>query len=115
MCVDPIAWWWIHDSQFPNVAFLAKQILRIPVSQIETGRVLGFVGVLTALRCCPLQVENLDRIIIMVKNQPNDRHMNCTANAGFKDYMKYEVVLVEENYVCIEESEYLKIYWLIND
>ncbi len=38
----------------------------------------------------------------------NYRHMNCTANAGFKDYMKYEVVLVEENYVCIEESEYFE-------
>jgi hypothetical protein len=34
--------------------------------------------------------------------------MNCTANACFKDYMKYEVVLVEENYDFIEESEYFE-------
>jgi uncharacterized Tic20 family protein len=25
-CVDPLAWWWIHETQFPNVSFLAKQI-----------------------------------------------------------------------------------------
>jgi hypothetical protein len=23
-CVDPLAWWWIHETQFPNVSFLAK-------------------------------------------------------------------------------------------
>jgi len=26
-CVDPLAWWQIHDTPFPNVSFLAKQIL----------------------------------------------------------------------------------------
>jgi hypothetical protein len=35
-CVDPLAWWWIHETQFPNVSFFAKQILRILGSQIET-------------------------------------------------------------------------------
>ncbi len=23
-CVDPLTWWWIHETQFPNVSFLAK-------------------------------------------------------------------------------------------
>jgi hypothetical protein len=32
-CVDPLAWWWIHENQFPNVGFLAKQILKILGSQ----------------------------------------------------------------------------------
>jgi hypothetical protein len=22
-CVNPFAWWWSHESQFPNVGFLA--------------------------------------------------------------------------------------------
>jgi hypothetical protein len=34
-CVDPLAWWWIHETQFPNVSFFAKQILGILGSQIE--------------------------------------------------------------------------------
>jgi hypothetical protein len=24
-CADPLAWWWMHEGQFPNVGFLAKQ------------------------------------------------------------------------------------------
>jgi hypothetical protein len=28
-CDDPLAFWWIHKSQFPNVGFLSKQILGI--------------------------------------------------------------------------------------
>jgi hypothetical protein len=31
-CVDPLVWWHIHGTQFPNVSFLAKQILGIPGS-----------------------------------------------------------------------------------
>ncbi len=35
-CVNPLVWWWIHETQFPNVSFFAKQILGILGSQIET-------------------------------------------------------------------------------
>jgi hypothetical protein len=28
-CVDPLNWWWIHETQFLNVSFLVKQILGI--------------------------------------------------------------------------------------
>ncbi len=34
--------------------------------------------------------------------------MNCTLNANLKDYIKVEVVLVEENYELIEEVKYFK-------
>jgi hypothetical protein len=27
-CVSPLAWWWSHESQFPNVGFLAIYFLR---------------------------------------------------------------------------------------
>jgi hypothetical protein len=71
-CVDPLAWWWIHETQFPNVSFFAKQILGISRSQIETEHVFNLVGVLTALRRCRLQVDNSNLKIIVVKNWPND-------------------------------------------
>ncbi len=29
-CVDSLTWWEIHESQFPNVDSLTKQILGIP-------------------------------------------------------------------------------------
>jgi hypothetical protein len=50
-CVDPLAWWQIHETQFPYVSFLIKQILGIPRSQIETKCVFTLVGVPTTLKC----------------------------------------------------------------
>jgi hypothetical protein len=35
-CVNPLAQWWIYETQFLNVSFLVKRILGIPRSQIET-------------------------------------------------------------------------------
>ncbi len=67
-CADPLAWWQMYECQFPNVGFLAKQNFGILSSQIEIEQVFSLVGVLTALRHCYLQVENMDQIIIMVKN-----------------------------------------------
>jgi hypothetical protein len=34
--------------------------------------------------------------------------MNCRANVSFKDYIKFEVALIEENYEFIEEFEYFE-------
>jgi len=28
-CVNPLAWWWSHECQFPNVGFTTKNILKI--------------------------------------------------------------------------------------
>jgi hypothetical protein len=28
-CAYPLAWWWMHEGQFPNVGFLAKQTLGV--------------------------------------------------------------------------------------
>ncbi len=50
-CVDPLALWCIHEIQFPNVGFLAKQILGILGSQIEIECVFNLVNVLTTLQC----------------------------------------------------------------
>jgi hypothetical protein len=46
---DPLVWWRNHEGQFSNVAFLTKQILDIPRSQIETKRIFSFARVLIAL------------------------------------------------------------------
>ncbi len=46
-CGNPLTWWCMHEGQFSNVGFLAKQILRIPSSQIEIEWVFSLVGVLT--------------------------------------------------------------------
>jgi hypothetical protein len=44
----------------------------------------------------------------MVKSWPNDAHLNCSTNVNFKDYIKVEVALGEENYELIENFEYFE-------
>ncbi len=48
-CEDILSWWQFHEKQFPNVCFLAKQILGIIRSQIKIERGPNFVHLLIAL------------------------------------------------------------------
>jgi hypothetical protein len=50
----------MHEGQFSNVGFLAKQILGMLSSQIETEWVFSLARVLTVLRHYYLHVENMD-------------------------------------------------------
>jgi hypothetical protein len=47
---DLVVWWHNHEGQFSNVAFLTKQILGVPRSQIDTKRVFSLARILTALQ-----------------------------------------------------------------
>ncbi len=102
-CVDPLAWWQIHETQFPNVSLFAKQILGILGSQIEIEHVYSLARVLTDLKCYRLQVDKLDRIITVVKNW-----LNYSQHKDLIDFLKVEFVLVEEKYDLIEESNYFE-------
>ncbi len=68
----------------------------------------SLINVLTTLKHCHLQVQNLDQIIIIINNWPNDPRQNCTPNGNLKDYLKVEVILVEENYELIKEIEFFE-------
>ncbi len=45
----PLMWWATNEFRFPNVGFLAQQILGITGSQRETERIFSIAGVLTSL------------------------------------------------------------------
>jgi hypothetical protein len=47
---NPIQWWEKHESKFPTIGSLAKQILKIIGSQIETKHIFCFVAILTSLK-----------------------------------------------------------------
>jgi hypothetical protein len=53
-------------------------------------------------------VENLDWIIIVMKNWPNVPHFNCKKKINLKQYMKVKTFLVNDNHDLIEEVEYFK-------
>ncbi len=45
-----LQWWQKHETMFPIVGFLARQILGIVGSQIEIERIFSLVGILTNLK-----------------------------------------------------------------
>jgi hypothetical protein len=57
---------------FPIVGFLTHQILGIVGSQIEMQKIFLLASILTKLRKCHLQLNNLERLIFVRKNWPND-------------------------------------------
>ena len=60
---------------------MAWQILGIVGSQIKIERVFSIAGILTALRCCRLGSKNLDQLVLLVKNVPDDPHQGCEAKS----------------------------------
>ncbi len=69
-----------------------QQILGIIGSQIETKCIFSLVGILTNLRWCKLQIDNLEKLIfvynlmILDKGGPNN----------MVDFIEFETNLVEE-------------------
>ncbi len=61
--------------------------------QIATEKMFNLTNVLIALRCCQLQVQNLDRIIPIINKWPNDLRLNYTPNVDLKDYVKVGIGL----------------------
>lgn len=53
-------------------------------------------------------MKNLDRIIIVIKNWPDDPCLDCTSNINLKEYIKVEVILAKKNYELIEKIEYFE-------
>ncbi len=51
----------------------------------------------------------------MVKNKPNDSHLNCSQQKDLTNFMKVEISFNEENYHFIEESNYLEQLEMDND
>ncbi len=49
-----VQWWQKHESMFPTMGFLARQILGIVGSQIEAKRIFSLARILTNLRRCRL-------------------------------------------------------------
>jgi hypothetical protein len=59
---------------------------------------------MTSLQHYPLQVQNLDQIIIVVKVWSNDPHFTCKKKVNMKKYMKAQTSLVNDNSNLIEKT-----------
>jgi len=62
---------------FFTIGFLARQILTFVRFQIETKIIYSLARILTNFRRCHLQSENLEKLIFVNKNWPNDLKIGC--------------------------------------
>ncbi len=85
----------------PIMAFLAKQILGILGSQIETKCIFYLARILSILKRCHLQSKNLEKLIFMSQNWPNDPWLRCKTPSNFVEFIKKDKIIEEE----LEEFE----------
>jgi hypothetical protein len=103
--IAPLAWWKENGRRFSNVSFLARQILAIPGSQIETERIFSLAGVLCNLRRCRLGLENLDALVMIQKNWPSDARDGCTFKCEVvEEYFADEADLLDAHEMELEDG-----------
>ncbi len=94
---NPFQWWEKHESRFSIVTFLARQILGIVSSQIDTEHIFSLAGILANHRRCRLQSKNLDEKFIFVsQNWPNDPRLGCKTPSNFLEFIKKDKIIEEE-------------------
>jgi hypothetical protein len=71
---------------FPTIGLLAWQTLGIVGSQIKIERIFSLASILTNLRRCSLQLENLEEKKFVNKNWPNDVKVVCKS---FNDLVEF--------------------------
>jgi hypothetical protein len=85
-CLLPLTWWKSHELQFPNISFVARKVFRILGSHIEIERIFSIAGVLTSLHHCRLGVENLDKLVIIMKNWSSNARVDCMCERKSLDF-----------------------------
>lgn len=99
-CENPLAWWKDREVQFPNVGFLARQILGIVGTQVETERIFSVVGLITAVRRRHIGPEILDKLVLIRENWPEDPRVGRkNVESGLEGYL-----LAEENILVDNED-----------
>ncbi len=109
---NPFTRWAKHEQWFPNLTYVSRQVMGIVHSQIEIERIFILVRVITSLKPCWLGFENLDKLVLIMKNWPNDPGFGCTS--GFKSFEKFlnskDNVVVKNEYLIVDFNLFEK-YW----
>jgi hypothetical protein len=81
---------------FPIVGFLTQLILGVVESQIEIERIFYLARILTNLRRCYLQTKDLEKLIFVNKNWPNDSRIGWKSPCNLVEFLEKDVDLEEE-------------------
>jgi hypothetical protein len=109
-CLFFLTWWKSHEICFLNYFFVARKILGILGSQIETKRIFSIVGMLTNLRCCRLGVNNLNKLVMVLKNWSGDAKANCPWKwDSITGFFKEKMSIIEDNDMLLDAIGYFNI------
>lgn len=96
---------------FLKIDFLACQIIGIVKSQIEIERFFSLMGTLTNARRHHLQLNNLEKMILMNKNLPSDLRVDWKSLCNLVEVIQKDLKLKEElkEFERVFEEEVLDI------
>ena len=78
---DPLLWWKVNESRFPNVAKLARKFLCIMGTSVPSERVFSTAGLVVTSKRSQLHPESVDEIIFLNKALKR----KYTEESGLKD------------------------------
>jgi hypothetical protein len=87
------------------------------LTTIETKRLFSKIRVITGLRCCQLGIENLNKLVIITNNWPNDRRYYYSNEILFKSMEEFvNVVITQLTYLSLGLAfcVFITIFKLIN-
>jgi len=88
---SPFTLWAEHEQQFPNLIYFARQVMGIVGCQIEIERIFNMTGVITSLKHCQLGIENLDKLVLIMKNWLDDPKFDYTNGPkSFEKFLNFE-------------------------
>jgi hypothetical protein len=93
---------------FPASGFLVGQILGILESEIEIEKIFSLTNKLTNLRRCDRQLNNLEGLIFMSKNWPNDSRIDFKPPSNLVEMIQKDLDF-EEFESSFEQDEIVDI------
>jgi len=108
-CSCPLLWWKTNYHMWLNVAWLARHILVILGSQLKTKQFFYVISVFTSLQKCRFGVENLNSLVMIYKNWPNDVKVGCSlANDDVTKFFATKANLLKLNEIELSEVQMFK-------
>jgi hypothetical protein len=98
-----------NESIFPTIGFCVGIFLGIVGSQIEIEIIFSLARILTSLRRCRLQSSNLDKLIFVSKNWPNDLRIGCKSYYSLANFIESDINLNEEFEGVFERDEIMEL------
>jgi hypothetical protein len=79
------------------LVFFVPKKLRVIGSQIEIEKIFSLIHIQINLKNCHLKLENLENLISVNKNWPNDVRIGCKAFSSLLELTNCEIDLKELN------------------